>query len=191
MYSTTEAARTDRRIYDGTQSYSAAGQCIWLPKTSNRPFVAIANGLAPMRGFSAPAIRHQDLDAGFSSSLRISAHGAVIGSEGEAPRTGSWTRPMRLRPTRWRRCTARRCRTSAADVAIDPTAIPCSIPKRGLVEMGADARMVHARSWRRTERGAAPTNSSRCGARIIEEAGRSTPDLGDPGFPFSEHHLAR
>ena len=46
-------------IYDG-KSYSAA---VHLAEDV-KPFVAIADGLRA-RGFSAPAIRHADLDAGF------------------------------------------------------------------------------------------------------------------------------
>ncbi|CAN7639608.1 tRNA (adenosine(37)-N6)-threonylcarbamoyltransferase complex ATPase subunit type 1 TsaE [Bradyrhizobium sp. LjRoot220] len=63
-------------IYDG-KSYSAA---VHLAEDV-KPFVAIANGLRE-RGFSAPAIRHQDLDAGFLITEDF-GHAGVV--EGDPP----------------------------------------------------------------------------------------------------------
>ncbi|MBR1210463.1 tRNA (adenosine(37)-N6)-threonylcarbamoyltransferase complex ATPase subunit type 1 TsaE [Bradyrhizobium sp. JYMT SZCCT0180] len=63
-------------IYDG-RSYSAA---VHLAEDV-KPFVAIANGLRE-RGFSAPAIRHQDLDAGFLITEDF-GHAGIV--EGDPP----------------------------------------------------------------------------------------------------------
>jgi tRNA threonylcarbamoyl adenosine modification protein YjeE len=64
-------------IYDG-KSYSAA---VHLAEDV-KPFVAIAGGLRE-RGFSAPAIRHADLDAGF---LITEDFGSAAFIEGDPPR---------------------------------------------------------------------------------------------------------
>ncbi len=63
-------------IYNG-RSYSAA---VHLAEDV-KPFVAIANGLRE-RGFSAPAIRHQDLEAGFLITEDFGSEGVV---EGDPP----------------------------------------------------------------------------------------------------------
>ena len=63
-------------IYDG-KSYSAA---VHLAEDV-KPFVAIANGLRE-RGFSAPAIRHADLDQGFLITEDFGSDGVV---EGDPP----------------------------------------------------------------------------------------------------------
>jgi len=63
-------------IYNG-KSYSAA---VHLAEDV-KPFVAIANGLRE-RGFSAPAIRHQDLDSGFLITEDFGQAGVV---EGDPP----------------------------------------------------------------------------------------------------------
>ena len=63
-------------IYDG-KSYSAA---VHLAEDV-KPFVAIANGLRE-RGFSAPAIRHADLDAGFLITEDFGHEGVT---EGDPP----------------------------------------------------------------------------------------------------------
>jgi hypothetical protein len=64
-------------IYDG-KSYSAA---VHLAEDV-KPFVAIAHGLRN-HGFSAPAIRHADLDAGFLITEDFGAEGFI---EGDPPR---------------------------------------------------------------------------------------------------------
>jgi tRNA threonylcarbamoyl adenosine modification protein YjeE len=64
-------------IYDG-KSYSAA---VHLAEDV-KPFVAIANGLR-RHGFSAPAIRHADLDSGFLITEDFGGAGLI---EGEPPR---------------------------------------------------------------------------------------------------------
>ena len=64
-------------IYDG-KSYSAA---VHLAEDV-KPFVAIANGLR-QHGFSAPAIRHSDLDQGFLITEDFAGAGVI---EGEPPR---------------------------------------------------------------------------------------------------------
>ena len=64
-------------IYDG-KSYSAA---VHLAEDV-KPFVAIANGLRE-RGFSAPAIHHADLDAGFLITEDFGREGFI---EGDPPR---------------------------------------------------------------------------------------------------------
>jgi tRNA threonylcarbamoyl adenosine modification protein YjeE len=64
-------------IYDG-KAYSAA---VHLAEDV-KPFVAIANGLRK-HGFSAPAIRHTDLDHGFLITEDFGAEGVI---EGEPPR---------------------------------------------------------------------------------------------------------
>ena len=63
-------------IYDG-KSYSAA---VHLAEDV-KPFVAIANGLRE-RGFSAPAIHHADLDAGFLITEDFGSEGVI---EGDPP----------------------------------------------------------------------------------------------------------
>ena len=63
-------------IYDG-KSYSAA---VHLAEDV-KPFVAIANGLRE-RGFSAPAIRHADLDSGFLITEDFGSAGVI---EGDPP----------------------------------------------------------------------------------------------------------
>lgn len=63
-------------IYDG-KSYSAA---VHLAEDV-KPFVAIANGLRE-RGFSAPSIRHADLDAGFLVTEDFGTAGFI---EGDPP----------------------------------------------------------------------------------------------------------
>ena len=63
-------------IYDG-KSYSAA---VHLAEDV-KPFVAIANGLRE-RGFSAPAIHHADLDAGFLITEDFGSAGFI---EGDPP----------------------------------------------------------------------------------------------------------
>ena len=63
-------------IYDG-KSYSAA---VHLAEDV-KPFVAIANGLRA-RGFSAPAIHHADLDAGFLITEDFGSDGVI---EGDPP----------------------------------------------------------------------------------------------------------
>jgi tRNA threonylcarbamoyl adenosine modification protein YjeE len=63
-------------VYDG-KSYSAA---VHLAEDVE-PFVAIANGLRE-RGFSAPAVRHADLDAGFLITEDFGSAGFV---EGDPP----------------------------------------------------------------------------------------------------------
>jgi len=64
-------------IYDG-KPYSAA---VHLAEDV-KPFVAIANGLRE-RGFSAPAIHHADLDAGFLITEDFGSEGFI---EGDPPR---------------------------------------------------------------------------------------------------------
>ena len=64
-------------IYDG-KSYSAAAHLA----EDVKPFVAIANGLRE-RGFSAPAIHHADLDAGFLITEDFGSVGVI---EGDPPR---------------------------------------------------------------------------------------------------------
>jgi N-acetylmuramate 1-kinase len=64
-------------IYDG-KSYSAAAHLA----EDVKPFVAIANGLRE-RGFSAPAIHHADLEAGFLITEDFGSAGVI---EGDPPR---------------------------------------------------------------------------------------------------------
>lgn len=64
-------------VYDG-KTYSAA---VHLAEDV-KPFVAIANGLRE-RGFSAPAIHHADLDAGFLITEDFGSEGFI---EGDPPR---------------------------------------------------------------------------------------------------------
>ncbi len=64
-------------IYDG-KSYSAA---VHLAEDV-KPFVAIDNGLRA-HGFSAPAIRHADLDSGFLITEDFGSAGVI---EGDPPR---------------------------------------------------------------------------------------------------------
>jgi tRNA threonylcarbamoyl adenosine modification protein YjeE len=64
-------------IYDG-KSYSAAAHLA----EDVKPFVAIANGLRE-RGFSAPAIHHADLEAGFLITEDFGSEGVI---EGDPPR---------------------------------------------------------------------------------------------------------
>jgi tRNA threonylcarbamoyl adenosine modification protein YjeE len=63
---------------DGGKAYSAA---VHLAENV-KPFVAIAGGLRD-RGFSAPAIRHADLDQGFLITEDFGSEGAI---EGDPPR---------------------------------------------------------------------------------------------------------
>ena len=85
-------------IYDG-KSYSAA---VHLAEDV-KPFVAIDNGLRA-RGFSAPAIRHGDLDTGF---LITEDFGTPASSK--AIRRSRSPIAMRPRPTCWRSCIAKPC----------------------------------------------------------------------------------
>ena len=78
-------------IYDG-KSYSAA---VHLAEDV-KPFVAIAGGLRA-RGFSAPAIHHADLDAGF---LITEDFGAAVVIEGDPPRADRRVLRNRNRPAR-------------------------------------------------------------------------------------------
>ena len=107
-------------IYDG-KSYSAA---VHLAEDV-KPFVAIANGLRE-RGFSAPAIHHADLDAGFLITEDFGSAGFI---EGDPPRAdrGALSRP---RPTCWRRCIASRCRKPCRWRRSSPTPFPPSTPMR-------------------------------------------------------------
>jgi N-acetylmuramate 1-kinase len=70
--------RPDGPAIYGGKSYSAAAHLA----EDVKPFVAIANGLRE-RGFSAPAIHHADLDAGF---LIIEDFGSAGVIEGDPPR---------------------------------------------------------------------------------------------------------
>ena len=108
-------------IYDG-KSYSAA---VHLAEDV-KPFVAIANGLRE-RGFSAPAIHHADLDAGFLITEDFGSAGFIEGDPpapiaeryrgrdrhagGAAPRAAArkFCRWRRSSPTPFRPSTPRRC----------------------------------------------------------------------------------
>ena len=110
------AARWPRK----TETYAAA---VHLAEDV-KPFVAIANGLRE-RGFSAPAIHHADLDAGFLITEDFGSEGVI---EGDPPaRSRSATRP---RPTCWRRCIASRCRRHCRWRRSSPMPFPFSTPMR-------------------------------------------------------------
>ena len=70
--------RPDGPAIYGGKSYSAAAHLA----EDVKPFVAIANGLRE-RGFSAPAIHHADLDAGFLITEDFGSVGVI---EGDPPR---------------------------------------------------------------------------------------------------------
>ena len=70
--------RPDGPAIYGGKSYSAAAHLA----EDVKPFVAIANGLRE-RGFSAPAIHHADLDAGFLITEDFGSAGVI---EGDPPR---------------------------------------------------------------------------------------------------------
>ena len=125
-------------IYDG-KSYSAA---VHLAEDV-RPFVAIANGLRE-RGFSAPAIHHADLDAGFLITEDFGSDGVV---EGDPPRRSPSA--MRPRPTCWRRCIAKPLPETLPLAPQLTYAIPVFDIDALLVEIGLMLGMVSARSRRR------------------------------------------
>ena len=140
-------------IYDG-KSYSAA---VHLAEDV-KPFVAIANGLRE-RGFSAPAIRHADLDAGFLITEDFGSAGVI---EGDPPQ------PIAERYE------------AATDMlaALHRETLPETLPltpqahlrhsrlryRRMAGRDRPDARMVSAGPRRRAEPANCATNSSRCGA---------------------------
>ena len=107
-------------IYDG-KSYSAA---VHLAEDV-KPFVAIANGLRE-RGFSAPAIHHADLDAGFLITEDFGSDGVI---EGDPPQ------PIAERYEAATDMLAALHRETlpdiaAADAADRPTPFPLSTPTR-------------------------------------------------------------
>ena len=107
-------------IYDG-KSYSAA---VHLAEDV-KPFVAIDNGLRA-RGFSAPAIHHADLDAGFLIT-------EDFGSDGRDRRRSARARSpsvMRPRPTCWPRCIGKTLPETLPLAPHQPTRFPPSTPTR-------------------------------------------------------------
>ena len=137
-------------IYDG-KSYSAA---VHLAEDV-KPFVAIANGLRE-RGFSAPAIHHADLDAGFLITEDFGSAGFI---EGDPPA------PIAERYEAATDMLAALHREPLPDVL--PLAPPAHLHHPHLRHRGAtgrgriDARMVSAGSRRRAVGRDARANSSR------------------------------
>ena len=107
-------------IYDG-KSYSAAAHLA----EDVKPFVAIANGLRE-RGFSAPAIHHADLDAGFLITEDFGSAGFI---EGDPPRpiAERYQAATDMLAALHRRAVARNPATGAAHSA---TPFRCSTPMR-------------------------------------------------------------
>ena len=131
-------------IYDG-KSYSAA---VHLAEDV-KPFVAIANGLRE-RGFSAPAIHHADLDAGFLITEDFGSAGFV---EGDPPRRSRSA--IRPRPTCWRRCIAKPLPEILPLAPQISYAIPAFDTDALLVEIGL---MLE---WYLPDRGVEPTDDVR------------------------------
>ena len=145
-------------IYDG-KSYSAA---VHLAEDV-KPFVAIANGLRE-RGFSAPAIRHADLDHGFLITEDFGSDGVI---EGDPPQ------PI---AERYEAATdmlaALHRETLPETLPLTPQldyAIPDVRHRRAAGRDRADARMVSARSRRRAE----PRAARRIRRDVARAAGRS------------------
>ena len=107
-------------IYDG-KSYSAA---VHLAEDV-KPFVAIANGLRE-RGFSAPAIHHADLDAGFLITEDFGSEGVIEGDPPQ-PIAERYEAATDMLAALHREDAAR---NAAADAAARPTPFPSSTPMR-------------------------------------------------------------
>jgi tRNA threonylcarbamoyl adenosine modification protein YjeE len=164
-------------IYDG-KSYSAA---VHLAEDV-KPFVAIANGLRE-RGFSAPAIHHADLDAGFLITEDFGSAGVV---EGDPPRpiAERYEAATDMLAALHRETCPKRCRWRRRS----PTPFPAFDTDAMLVEIGL---MLE---WYLPDRGAEPSNCERIRrdvARAAGEAGGCAENLGDAGLSFAQHHLAR
>jgi aminoglycoside/choline kinase family phosphotransferase len=125
-----------------TESHTAR-RCIW-PRTSN-PSSRSTTGLRE-RGFSAPAIHHADLDAGFliTEDFGIAGLSMAIRPHPIAERYEAAT-------DCWRRCIAKLARNSAAG-AEDHYAIPDLRHRRAVGRDRIDARMVSAGPRRRADR---------------------------------------
>ena len=168
-------------IYDG-KSYSAA---VHLAEDV-KPFVAIANGLRA-RGFSAPAIHHADLDSGFPDHRgfrqrrrhrRRSAAAdrrALRGRDRHAG--GAASRSLARNGCRWRRRS--------------PTQIPVFDIDAWLVEIGLMLEWYLPDRGVEAQPATCATNSSRCGATLLEQAGGRAANLGDAGLSFAQPDLAR
>ena len=179
-------------IYDG-KSYSAA---VHLAEDV-KPFVAIANGLRE-RGFSAPAIHHADLDAGFLITEDFGSAGFI---EGDPPATdrGALSGRDRHAGGAASRTIARNPAAGAADHLRHPV-------------FDTDALLVEAGlmlEWYLPDRGVEPTNNLRAEfvmmwRDLLEKAAAQTPArtwvlrdfhspnliwLGErPGYRQSGHH---
>ena len=166
-------------IYDG-KSYSAA---VHLAEDV-KPFVAIANGLRE-RGFSAPAIHHADLDAGFLITEDFGSAGFV---EGDPPA------PIAERYE------------AATDMlaALHREPLPETLPLApqltyAIPVFDTDALLVEVGlmlEWYLPDRGAAPTDELRAEfvsdvARSAEQARRRAENLGDARLSFAQPDLAR
>ena len=166
-------------IYDG-KSYSAA---VHLAEDV-KPFVAIANGLRE-HGFSAPAIHHADLDAGF---LITEDFGTASFVEGDPPA------PI---PDRYQ---------AATDMlaALHRPALPETLPLApqityAIPAFDTEAKLVEVGlmpQWYLPDRGAIPTET--CArefiadvARLAGKAGHRIENLGDARFSFAQPDLAR
>ena len=167
-------------IYDG-KSYSAA---VHLAEDV-KPFVAIANGLRE-RGFSAPAIRHADLDAGFLITEDFGSAGVI---EGDPPR------PIAERYEAATDMLAALHREAAARNPAAGAAAQLRHSRRSISTHAGrdrtDARMVSAGPRRRAEPSNCAPNSSRCGASCWTKPAAAPRDLGDAGFSFAQPDLAR
>ena len=166
-------------IYDG-KSYSAA---VHLAEDV-KPFVAIANGLRE-RGFSAPAIHHADLEAGFLITEDFGSAGFI---EGDPPR------PIAERYQAATDMLAALHREPLPEILpLAPQltyAIPAFDTDALLVEIGL---MLE---WYLPDRGAEPTDESarrirRDVARSAEQARGGGENLGAAGLSFAQPDLAR
>jgi tRNA threonylcarbamoyl adenosine modification protein YjeE len=158
-------------IYDG-QSYSAA---VHLAEDV-KPFVAIDNGLRE-RGFSAPAIHHADLDAGF---LITEDFGTAAFVEGDPPQA----------------IVARY--ESAVDMlaALHRQTLPESLPVAPQISyliptFEIDAQLVEIGlmlEWYLPDRGVEPTNTMRADFAVIWRDLLSKPASGPKTWVLRDFH---
>ena len=128
------------------RSYSAA---VHLAEDV-KPFVAIANGALRERGFSAPAIHHADLDAGFLITEDFGSEGFI---EGDPPR------PIAERYETAVDMLAALHREPLPDVLPLAPQITYAIPTFDIDAMLVEIGLML--EWYLPDRGAAPTNNMR------------------------------
>ena len=160
-----------------------AQPCIW-PRTSSRSSPS-PSGLRE-RGFSAPAIHHADLDAGFLITEDFGSAGFI---EGDPPA------PIAERYEAATDMLAALHREPLPEILPLAPQITYTMPtfdtEALLVEAGLDARMVSAGPRRRTGGDDMRAEFVAHVARSAGQACGSRQDLGVAGFSFPQSDLAR